>query len=411
MLSPDDRVLAAREPDLPGLAVLFDPAAFGQWLTSRGWLGDASGLIPLYARYKPRTSCVVLYAVNGSSAPSFLTATCHRSDHPEKTSKAQAKAAAWPLGSAFADPTLHLSALAFPFDPALPTLARLHTPASRVRTLRKVVADAHDLASPRDILRYKPERRLSQRWSVGDRSILLKAYAEPDYAQALASARAAHAAGLARPLVGQSERHRLLAWDWLEAEPLAAGDFARAGEALARVHASGAAFATHMSSERVVDLARASASAVVGLAPALADDINALLVRIAARLPSDGTACPIHGDCSPDQFLSTPAAATIIDFDNAAIGCPALDLGNFTGKCLATGVATGTSPIETRARASAFEDACRAASRHDARPWLPAFTSLALLRSATDPFRRRSRDWLSQLHAILSLARESIHDR
>src|SRR6056297_726256 len=50
MLSPADRAICERDPDVPGLAVLLDAADLGR----KTGLGP---LTPTYLRYKPQTSC------------------------------------------------------------------------------------------------------------------------------------------------------------------------------------------------------------------------------------------------------------------------------------------------------------------------------------------------------------------
>ena len=63
MLNADDAQLAAREKELPGLALLLDEDAFASVLREHLPAAGVKGAKEFYARYKPGRSCVVAYRV------------------------------------------------------------------------------------------------------------------------------------------------------------------------------------------------------------------------------------------------------------------------------------------------------------------------------------------------------------
>nr|HMQ55578.1 aminoglycoside phosphotransferase family protein [Anaerolineae bacterium] len=63
MLSPADAALVQRDPHLPGLALLLDPAAMLETLQRQVEPVQIEAMQPTYLRYKPGTSCLAAYRV------------------------------------------------------------------------------------------------------------------------------------------------------------------------------------------------------------------------------------------------------------------------------------------------------------------------------------------------------------
>jgi len=70
------------------------------------------------------------------------------------------------------------------------------------------------------------------------------------------------------------------------------------------------------------------------VAPSLAQNALALLQRVAGLpIPQEpAQATFIHGDFMPSQLLVDEERVAVVDFDNACLGDPAMDVGNFMAK-------------------------------------------------------------------------------
>ncbi len=431
MLSPDDGAIVAREPDLTGLRTLMDPDAFLGWVRARCTGETLLGATAVYARYKARTSCMVLFDVQTTTGTVPVTAVCYHSQSRDKLAKARAfdASVAAIAPGVLIDDDFMIVALVHPIDRALPVIARLHDPSSRDRTLRKPLAGRADGAEPDCVLRYKPERRMVARWRTDAGPMLLKAYVDGDYELPKANADAVAASGIAAPPLASSERHRLLMWEWIEGDGLDAAPqvhgvrgtgrdvteirdrYGAAAAAIARLHRSNAPFREVLDQAWVRCAADAAVRAISDLVPQLAQRALSLSSRILDATSRDGTRAPIHGDCSADQCLVTRDAVALIDFDSAGLGHPAIDIGNFAAKVWLDHQRLRINADTTRALLRGFQDAYRSASMVDIRGALPAFTALGLLRAATSGFRTRDPGWHASTEATLTRAEEVLSDR
>jgi hypothetical protein len=61
---PEDRALAARDPALPGLALLLDDAAVATALRERLPEARVRAARSTYIRYKPGTNCLVAFELD-----------------------------------------------------------------------------------------------------------------------------------------------------------------------------------------------------------------------------------------------------------------------------------------------------------------------------------------------------------
>jgi len=132
--------LVARDPALPGLAVLLDEdrllevaaTAFPD-LTFRS--GRRS-----YTRYKHATNCLCLYEVERTAnVRELLTVKTYSADNAHKRDKTARAIAAGSSHAALAEPALELTRL--PFDPKLPALQTLFDELARPALLRDVFPD------------------------------------------------------------------------------------------------------------------------------------------------------------------------------------------------------------------------------------------------------------------------------
>jgi aminoglycoside phosphotransferase (APT) family kinase protein len=383
----EDRALLRGERALPGLALLLDDDAFAATLAERLPAAGIASAHGVYVRYQPGRGCLVVFRVQTAAGESLAYARAHRAG--EEAALAAARLRGVP-GSALGRSALVLAGprvvvRSFPFD-------------RRMRRLPDVVAGA----GPLEVLGYRPERRAVLRARSG--GLVLKVHRADRFASAAAAADALRAGGgLRLPRLVRAREHRgLLAYEWLDGRRLdalvAVGDGTDVAPALAAALAELHAQAptalpvrrARVEAERLV--AAAEATAVAG--PATARSASRLAARLAGGLVDTSAASgAVHGNLSVDQVLVRRASIALLDLDEAAIGERASDLA----ACLADlelrvldgrldGEAAGTF-------GEALVDACRRDGLDVTEERIAALTAAALLRRATEPFRRRRPGW------------------
>lgn len=412
MLLPADADVARRDRDLPGLAVVLDPDAFAEAVAA------PVPLRPLYVRYKPHTSCLVAYRTAGADEGVQVVATCYRRDARDKLEKARQRPAVpgpWGPGRLVLErPAVAVSF--FPNDDELEVLPRLLGD-ERGRFLRKMFPKRPELwsASLRP-LAYKPSRRfvVAVCTADGPRGVL-KAYTGPGYATARGTVKGVCSGRVLRVSrrVGRSNRHGLLAWDWLSgrllSEELAAPGFSPGrvglvGAALAEVHAQDPGRLAPRTREREAAALNAAAGWIAAVCPALGRRARALAVRLAELLrEKPEVARPVHGDFYAKQVLLGDGTVSFLDFDEAGAGDPALDLGLFLahlerGALRGAVLAERVGPVR-----GALLDGYRAQAGA-----VPAgvelYTAAGLLQLAPHSFRNRDPDWPDRTAARLDRA-------
>jgi fructosamine-3-kinase len=341
-------------------------------------------------------------------------ANAYRPDAHDKLNKARQKATQ--TVAVLDDAALVL--WPFPHDRVLPALSRLAEPHRRRELLTGLLPAAPQFWSARlHPLRYKPERRfVGQLVAENGDVAALKCYTAADFERIAANSRLVAATGAVRlaPQVGQSRRHHMLAMAWLpghtleEAAQRPGFDPAAArgvGAALARLHRhNGAHPAQRFDAATALPAAAKSAAAVQ---PALADPVRQLAARLAEELAtSPNPPALLHGDFSADQILLAESGPVFLDFDRAAPGDPAADLGSFMAQ-LELDVLLGHLPAQS---AAALRAELLAGYQQAAPGGLPAGLShhlaAALLQRAVHPFRTRRPDWPDLMSAIVHRARE-----
>lgn len=406
-----DRELVARDRVLPGLETVLWPERLLDALQT-AWPEHALSDPRLaYLRYKPATNCLAAYALLVDGERTFVHATAHRADEPAKLFNARKKF----RGESALEPVVlprHVAVRAFPTDRKLAALRCLADATARRHLLQKALPEFPELwGADLVVLRYKPERRLVARLRVPDGSrALLKLYHAGDFGRARAGAEAfSRGAVLSAPLLGVHAEHRVLVWRWLEAacdtalheRPALAEDI---GRALATLHAQPVATLPPLARADEGRPLRAAAEFVAHLMPELAGRVEWLVVVLDSRLrAAPALYVPVHGDFSADQVLETREGAAIIDFDAAALGDPAWDLGTFAAQ-LELDALRGTLEVETAARIrAAFEDGY-AAARGALPPRTTLYTAAGLLRLAPHAFRTRQPRWPEETSALIARA-------
>lgn len=409
-----DREIVARDRALPGLGTLLEPDSLLTALRAAWPEHTLSDPQLTYLRYKPGTNCLAAYALLVDGARTFVHATAHRPDEPEKLFNARKKF----RGESPLEPLVLPQSIAvrtFPTDRKLPGLKRLNDAAARRKLLQEVLPEHPELwGAGLEILRYKPERRLVARLHAPDGSrALLKLYHAGDFERARAGAEAFSRGTVpSAPLLGLHQGHHVLIWRWLDAsacdallaiQPALAEDI---GRALATLHAQPVAELNPVARGEEGRPLRAAAEHVAYLLPELAPRV----LRLVATLGGQLRAAPVvryavHGDFSADQVLWTPEGAAIIDFDAAALGDPAWDLGTFAAQ-LERGVIRGDLTAEVVAAVRGALESGYSAQRSSLPPRVALYTAAGLLRLAPHAFRTRQPGWPEETLALLERAEE-----
>jgi Phosphotransferase enzyme family len=373
-------MIVAPDPALGPLDVALDAGVAQAALAPH--LAGLEGCRPRYVRYRPRRQLLVLYDLDldGASTLAHLMML-----PPRRAERLWGRIEAAGLaGRARRIPELGAVAQLFPADVRLPGLAGAMA------------------RGPAELVRYKPGRRAVLRYG-GERVVYGKLRADTAGVLHAELGRRLIELGVSTPAplgylpdlrMTLHEEQRgsrlaelrgpdLVAW----MEPVAA--------ALARLHdASVADLPAHSMQLEIEDL-RAAADTAAALLPHRRAEIDALLGRLAARLPAvRPAATTIHGSFHDDQVLVGDHGVALLDLDSAGVGDPLLDVGHFASYLSAAG-----------------EEAARERFLHTwgAPPAVMLFEAAALLRWSSLPFRDLEPDWPTAVERRLDLALERAH--
>ena len=375
MLSPPNSALVARDPALPGLGLLLDPAALAEAL-------GTSAVTLRHLRYKPGTSCSASAVTARGELLRLRALTPAR--HAEKGFSRDGVTGALCLAVATPDA-----------DREVPGLRRFWPRARRAKAQAALFGENHLAEARLAPLSYRLGRRLVARLDHPLGSALLKLHAPARYAQAQAGSLwgAFHGHGALLAACGVDFA---VATRWQPGRTLSAGDgpadFAAAGAALAAVHDAAHALPFTRSRMDEIDALNRTLADATRLLPEVSERLALLARRLTEALaaaPADPGA--IHGDFSADQVVMAEGAACLIDWDRAGTGDRGIDLGSALARLEA-------DRILDRAPAERILSAGQALLEgYAARRALPAsvdaqrLAHLALL--LCEPFRRQLPDW------------------
>ncbi|TAK93625.1 MAG: hypothetical protein EPO07_17850, partial [Verrucomicrobia bacterium] len=266
-------------------------------------------------------------------------------------------------------------------------------------------------------LRYRPERRYVAELRAADGThALLKAYTARAYVRGKANAQTFESRGLLRVarLLGWSDHHRLLAFEWLPGTLLM--DLCTASEvdwdavtgtgaALATLHAQDSADLSPWTREAELKDLKSLAAELGFICPQLARRADELARRLAEELcHAPELRCALHGDFSANQVLVSDESVAIIDLDWACHGDPADDLGNFIAQAERKSL-RGELPPE---RVGLLKESLLKGYSLGASGALPErvefYTALEVFRRTRFPFRAREQDWPQHTEALLERA-------
>ena len=430
MFLPADAELIARETRVPGLATVLDPEAFVAALRESLPGAAVTGAQITYIKYRPKEKCLVGYRLDVRGTPVEAYATAYRREAEPSLRPPAARVPgpdpgrSGPLGVGrllLQDQAIALSV--FPNDDRLGALRLLADPVSRERLLRELLPDRPEWwSSGVARLRYKPERRYVAQLRTAGPHAVLRIYEEARFSAAGRSVGALSSTGrlrLARPL-GASADHHLLLYEWLSGRPLneliSEPDLdpralAAVGAALAEWHRQRGAPLACRSHEVEATALAAAVRGVAAVCVHLQQRAHALAERLAALLARHPPGyCPIHGDFYADQVLLAGDEVAILDLDNAALGDPAVDLGNFAAHLENDALHGRLDVGRVKLLQNALLEGYRASTQRPVPATFWWHTAAGLLRLAPHPFRRRVRDWPERTEAILNRV-EAILDR
>ena len=425
MLSPDDARLAAGDAALPGLHLLLDEAALLHRLRQTDRFAQACAVQVQYLRYKPGNSATAGLRVQWDDGrvwhgcAKVLTATrfVQSWTHPQRQKLVQAGHPRAPLG--LADAGMMVFDMAH--DRAIRHWLWLDDGAAgrqREALLRQWLAFVPaDQPLQMQVLRYKPERRVVVRVDAAGQPVaVLRCANASEFGEMLNGVSMGVALGQLVWL-GVSAEHRLLATRWQPGHSLCPEEgqglplelMPALGQALARVHRTDVVHPLRRTAHDEVRALWSVHDTLQAIATPQAQQFHALATRVAqALLAEQGDSTLIHGDFSADQVIRPLAAEglQIIDWDRAAQGHPLTDLASLQARFelqVIEGVMAPAQCEQAMQQVLAGYQQPVPRSRQplpDVQP-LRWHVAAALLRLATEPFRKRSAQWLRDTDAVL----------
>ncbi|MEZ6136403.1 MAG: phosphotransferase [Pirellulaceae bacterium] len=437
MLSAANHSIVIRNRDLAGLATLLDANRTAEQLMQCGLPLDGPLHID-YLRYKPGRRCISLVttSIAGTEQRFVLTAL------PESTFvKQQARAAAaesetmhWQAKS-WQDSVQRIRIDQFPFDLGLRHIEKCFDSGERRRLLRRVLGkDTNHADLHLETLAYKPSRRYVAAGMIANDCaaqtsdsmlpstvkpiITFKFYSRSQFSQTWQRLQSVQDVFNAAPrTVASHERYKVIAMEWIQgnllADLIASGQdadtlFFDVGSALARLHrcdsvrGAPAAAAGHALDD--------IASYIGFICPHLAELANRTINDTVCRLVElRKPRALIHGDFYAKQVLidrdATHDAVRFIDFDQAGLGNPYQDVGNFVAKLYWQQLVLGQNISAVEEMAEPFLTGYRSGVGEFDEQAYRAQLSAGLIRCATHPFRRAMFDWPAIMCQLLMLAR------
>jgi thiamine kinase-like enzyme len=420
MISHAETDLARRDPAIPGLATVLDPDSFVAALRRAAPEAGLRTAQIAYLRYKPRNFCRIAYQLDVAGEKLDLDVrACRTDDLAHWLEDGEPANVSGPLGPGrIVLQDCAVLVTAFPNDLKLPALQHLADAAKRKRALRKLLPDWPKLwQGELRRLRYRPERRYVAELRAQDGTrALLKAYTERAYTRGKRNAQAFESRGVLRiaRLLGYSDHHRLLAFEWLPgrlltdlclAPELDDDALTLVGVALATLHGQNPTDLSSWTREaEAADLLKLSAE-IGFICPQLARRTDDLGRRLAARLAgAPALRCPVHGDFSGNQALVSEEDVAIIDLDWACYGDPADDLGNFIAQAERCALRGEFSPSRVESLREALLKGYASATNRPLPERINFYTAVETFRRARFPFRARELDWPQRTEALLERA-------
>ena len=406
MLTHADKQIIAGDTELPGLAALLDSDLMLGKLQELPGLQSAVKIQVKYLRYKPSNSCACTLKVqlaDGSVQYYFAKALTPKRfvqswNNPKRQKLIQENVPHPPM--ALFD--LNIILLHPAYDHSIRYLRWLIDPQARREILQlcgleENLNDAVDI----DILRYKPERRLVAGVRYNDHYVAVVRCIYPeDFGKVLT----ASAFGIAQnelQLLGVDGTNCTLATRWLEGhslcpeEQVIASDemLAHLANKLHKLHQSRYQPTIKYGISDEIQAMQGVLSTFNAILPQQATWFSELMEKITQGLQRQQDVFRlIHGDFSLDQVVEDQGKLHLLDWDRCAAGNPLMDLATFIAR-LEFQVIEGVLPgWQANKLVQTFLHHYQQKT-HDDLSGLTYFVASALLRLATEPFRKRTPQW------------------
>jgi thiamine kinase-like enzyme len=466
-----DMDLIQRDSHIPGLSLILDNSAVTGLLHRHFPHMEVQNVRAYYVRYKPHTNCLVAYQATTDETALYLYATAFTGRNHDKLNALASEIQTWtgneiglnPVG--LVDREQHIGIRFLAYDRKLAALPNLLTDKGRSELMGRALPQRLDFQHcTLDIMRYKPERRLVARITSRNQnaatingitsgtSLLVKAYSPKEFE--LARINAKHPPKtrtlVLQPIVGKSATYDIQAFGWLLGAPVdhllfnsrrqditiddtAGPSLDRAtlveaiGNGLVDLHTSTPLKGKWQLGSSLWAELKQSSEAIYALVPDTRDQLECLLDRVETYMKATPKLkCPIHNDCSADQFiLLKDGRLAMIDWDRAGLGEPTADLGAFAANLYVKTLQPNMDTVSpghqefagtnlTKLEADAMIDDLlevyeSVAPTYFSPERFACHLILRLLRLAPEPFRYRRTDWQIQLQALLQYADEASH--
>jgi len=431
--------LPPHDPGLTTLDIALDGKAMTEILRDHlPAVRDASRRLtscqPVYVRYKPDESCLVLYEVTirqsaaaGGDAPVRMIPAHARFGRPERTAAIWARPSFQrsvqraarsdrraPQPHALLIPELDTIVQFFPLDRELPGLIRASSRRTAGRLLGHALGGPHADRVPLrhvTLLRYRPGRKALLRYELAEEaagSLYTKVFAgdRATWLDQLGRRLVAGGIPTPEPLTRLQDVSGIVHRE-APGVPLATLDgddllaaLTPTGRVLGALHAMAWSGPLPRARPSYIPLA-ASARTVALLLPDLARRVDALASRLGEALAAvNGSTGLIHGDFYDDQVLVDGGTRiALLDFDEARQGDPLSDIGNATAHLAARAADPAAADLQREALLEGYPG-----GRSLDRGRVALFEAAAGLEMSVGPFRRLQPDWPQAVERLVALA-------
>ncbi len=421
MLSAADQSLVHRDTRLPGLAKLLDE---NQFLEALREAAPEAGLVAArrtYIRYKPGMNCLVRYELHNAEGIINVYAKTFQPDAHAKLIKAAQRPFVEGLAGAgriILKPA-PIQVCTFPNDDKLNTLVRLGDPEKKQQLISRIMK--HDLASSCEAqvetLQYKPERRYVASLSHNQEpNAAVKFYSSHAYKNAKINAK--HVSdwtdNLFPKLIGWSDRHHALAFEWINgitlSEAFESPDFdiqwiQSLAVELSEFHSLRLKGKRQKNNTIHASKLVAQARGIGFLYPAFEQHANRLVSGLTRALESlPDLNCRIHNDFYAKQVLCTDQGIRLVDSDDLIYGHPAADIGLFIAHLERNAISGGLDALQVAPLTQMLLDNYGRDSACDIAGVTGVYTAMGLIQLAHHPYRTCQPGWEKLMEQLLDRA-------
>ena len=414
MLTPHDIDLIERDRRLPRLRDLLDPERYEALIRENAPEDGVTGVSLTYLRYKPGMNCLAGYEYRTDDRIRFAYAKIYTEEQREKREKLQLRAGG----------NDDIALAFFPHDGKLRSLKKLDGGAVERKFIERIFSKRPDLWDGDIVpIRYKPERRFVARLVLyGENRAVVKIHTGNSYARLRNFNKAFASRGnlrLARR-VGHSDRHRVLAFEWLPGrllsdlirEGIIEPDLLRpVGEALAHIHEQTTDHLPVRGPDVDIHHLDAVARQIAFLCPDLAGLTMRTVRSIAALLAGESPSfAATHGDFYAKQVLLDSDRIGVLDFDESALADPMADIGNFVAHLERDRLRFDLAPDVLDACQEALLTGYAGTGRPVDERRIDLYHAACLFKLLPHPFRFREPDWPEQTRQLLERVRTLLDD-